>query len=208
MPPSSTDPQASIDVTPLNGAGRLREHEIEMIKPSRRGIIGRRSGIGLAALCHPGIVRWPLSSAPRASAFGTCAVARALSPVRRGFAPGVQAKIVSLAFGAVVVTLVCSVISIVQTRATHQAQVFTDQATLGKTYALVVQEYLTGSRVVLEALARTPAMRAALRPEAIRPELNGIPPATDVERRAAMVATMNGSGRLQTMIVVAPGFDL
>jgi PAS domain S-box-containing protein len=134
--------------------------------------------------------------------------APAMSPERRGFALSVQAKIVSLAFGAVVVTLVCSVIFIVQTRANIQAQVFTDQAALGKTYALVVEEYLNGSRVVLEALAKSPVMRAPLRPAAIRPELKGIPQDMDVERRAQMLATIAGSGRMQTMLVIAPDFDL
>ena len=51
-------------------------------------------------------------------------------------------------------------------------------------------------------------MRAPLHTESIRPELKGIPQDVDVERRAAMAATIAGSGRMQTMIVVAPGFDL
>jgi hypothetical protein len=52
----------------------------------------------------------------------------------------VQGKIVLLALAAVGVTAICSAIFIFQTRANIQAQVFQDQAVLGRTYARVVQE--------------------------------------------------------------------
>ena len=45
-----------------------------------------------------------------------------------------------------------------------QAQVFKDEAALGQSYALVVQEYLDGSRSVVEGLARVPSVRAPLQP--------------------------------------------
>jgi PAS domain S-box-containing protein len=122
--------------------------------------------------------------------------------------PGVKAKILSLAFAAVVVTALCSAVFIVQTRTNIQAQVFVDQAALAHTYALVVQENLNGSRAVLEGLAQTPVMRAPLHPELINPELKGVPQDTDLERRAAMAATIAGSRRMLTMILVAPGYDL
>src|SRR5450755_2789601 len=108
--------------------------------------------------------------------------------------PGVKGKILSLAFAAVVVTALCSAVFIVQTRTNIQALVFVDQAALAHTYALVVQENLNGSRAVLEGLAQTPVMRAPLHPELITPELKGVPQDTDLERRAAMAATIAGSG--------------
>src|SRR6266851_3270073 len=99
------------------------------------------------------------------------------------FSSVVKGKILSLAFAVVVVTALCSVVFIVQTHANVQAQVFTDQAALGRTYAQVVREHLNGSRAVLEGLAGTPVMRAALHAEFIRPDLRGIPQDVDVERR-------------------------
>src|ERR1700682_767612 len=97
------------------------------------------------------------------------------------FAVGVKARILSLAFAAVVVTALCSAVFIVQTRANIQTPRFCDQSALAHTYALVGQENLSGSRAVLEGLARTPVMRAALHAEFIRPELKGIPQDMDVE---------------------------
>jgi diguanylate cyclase (GGDEF)-like protein len=120
----------------------------------------------------------------------------------------VQGKFVLLAVAAVAVTVLCSAMFIGQTRANIQAHVFSDQATLAHAYARVVHEYLNGSRSVLEGLAQLPTMRAPLNVAAIRPELKGIPKDVDVDRRAAIAATIAGSGRMRSMLMVAPGGDL
>jgi len=117
-------------------------------------------------------------------------------------------RVVVLVVTVLVLTALCSAAVIAQTRSTIKAEVFKDEAAVSQSYALVVQEYLDGSRAVLEGVARTPAMRAPLDVEAIRPELRGIPEDMDLERRATMAATIAGSGRMKTMIVVAPSFDL
>jgi diguanylate cyclase (GGDEF)-like protein len=116
---------------------------------------------------------------------------------------GAQRRILVLACIAVAVTALCSAIVIVQTRSGIQAQAFRDQAALGQSYALAVQQYLNGSRSVLEGLAQVPAVRAPLHLDAIRPELKGIPSDMDVERRAAIGGMIAGSGRGGTMIMVA-----
>jgi hypothetical protein len=121
---------------------------------------------------------------------------------------GAQRPMLVLALTAVAVTAACAAIVIVQTRSNIQAQVFKDQAALGQSYALVVQEYLHGSRSILEGLAQVPAVRAPLRLDAIRPELRGIPQDVDTERRAAIAGTISGSGRVRSMIMVAPGGEL
>jgi diguanylate cyclase (GGDEF)-like protein len=124
---------------------------------------------------------------------------------------GAQRRMLVLAFAAfaaVAAVALCSVIVIVQTRSSIQAQAFRDQAAVGQSYALVVQEYLDGSRSVLEGLAQVPAVRAPLNLDAIRPELRGIPQEMDVERRAAIAGTILGSGRVHTMVMVAPGGQL
>jgi Cache domain len=121
---------------------------------------------------------------------------------------GAQRRMLVLAFAAFAAVALCSVIVIVQTRSSIQAQAFRDQAAVGQSYALVVQEYLDGSRSVLEGLAQVPAVRAPLNLDAIRPELRGIPQEMDVERRAAIAGTILGSGRVHTMVMVAPGGQL
>jgi diguanylate cyclase (GGDEF)-like protein len=120
----------------------------------------------------------------------------------------IQGKIIVLAVAAISITAVCSAMFIVQTRANIQAQVFQDQAGLGQTYARVVQEYLNGSRSVIEGLAQVPAVRAPLDTAAIQPELKGIPQTTDPERRAAIAGTIAGSGRMLSMVMVATNGDL
>jgi PAS domain S-box-containing protein len=124
------------------------------------------------------------------------------------FAPSVQGKIVLLALAAVGVTALCSGIFIVQTRANIESQVFEDQAALGQTYARVVQQYLDGSRSVLEGLARVPAVRAPLHPELKRPELRGIPEDADPERRASVAGVIDGSRRVLSVLITAPNADV
>ena len=121
---------------------------------------------------------------------------------------GAHRPILVFGFTAVVAVALGSVVIILQTRSGIQAQAFRDQAAVGQSYALVVQQYLNGSRSVLEGLAQVPAVRAPMQLDAIRPELRGIPRDVDVERRAALAGTIAGSGRVRTMIMVAPGGTL
>jgi PAS domain S-box-containing protein len=121
---------------------------------------------------------------------------------------GVQGKIVLLALAAVGMTALCSGIFIVQTRANIEAQVFQDQASLGQGYARVVQEYLDGSRSVMEGLARVPAVRAALHPELKQAAIHGIPQDVDVERRASIAGVIDGSGRVLSIISAGANGDV
>lgn len=109
-----------------------------------------------------------------------------LSVFRGGFVPSVQGNILLLSLAAVIATAVCSAIFIIQTRANIEAQVFEDQASLGQSYARVVQEYLDGSRSVMVGLASVPAVSAPLRPELSQPDV-------DVERRASIAGVIQGS---------------
>jgi PAS domain S-box-containing protein len=113
-----------------------------------------------------------------------------------------------LAFGAVAVTVLCSVIFLVQTRANIEASIFADQSTLGEAYARVVQENLDGSRAVLEGLARMPAIRAPFHPEFVDPELYGIPTNVDVERRASAAGMIEGSRRVTSVVAAWPNGDI
>lgn len=120
----------------------------------------------------------------------------------------VQGKIIFLAVAAVAMTALCSGIFIAQTRANITAQVFEDQASLGQSYARVVQEYLDGSRSVLQGLTRVPAVRAPLRPELKRPELRGIPQDADAERRASIGGMIDGSHRVLSAVLTAANGDV
>jgi signal transduction histidine kinase len=129
------------------------------------------------------------------------------APVRP-FEPGLQFKILLLALVAVGVTAVCGAVLVLRVRADIQAQVFQHQTALGTAYARVVQEYLDGSRSVLEGLADVPAVQAPLEVDLIDPRLHGIPATADPVRRSTIQGVLTGSGRLQSVIMVAPGARL
>ena len=120
----------------------------------------------------------------------------------------VQARIVLLGLAAVLVTAVCSAIFIAQTETNIRAQVFQDQAALARTYTRLVGEYLAGTMNVVEAAAGLPEVRAPIDVSAVDPGLSGIPATADPERRAALLATIRASGRLQGFIQVAPSGDV
>src|SRR5437660_1220035 len=103
-------------------------------------------------------------------------------------APTVQAKVLLLVGGVALLGAVCAGMFIVQTRANLKAQVFRDQDALADTYALAVEQYLAGTRSVLESLAQQPAMRAPIRPEFIVDSLHGVPANTEVDRRSVIWA--------------------
>jgi HAMP domain-containing protein len=120
----------------------------------------------------------------------------------------VQERIVLLAVAGVLATAVCSTVFIIHTRANIEAQIFQDQASLGRSYGRVVQEYLDGSRSVVEGLARQPAIRAPLHLELKQPALRGIPQDADSERRAAVAGVIDGSHRLLSAIVTSANGDV
>jgi hypothetical protein len=131
-----------------------------------------------------------------------------LSSFRGGLVPSVQGKIFLLSLAAVIATVACSAIFIVQTRANIEAQVFEDQTSLGESYARVVQEYLDGSSSVLVGLAGVPAVRAPLGPELTQADLHGIPQDVDVERRASIAGVIQGSHRLLSVVLASVNGDV
>ena len=82
------------------------------------------------------------------------------------------------------------------------------RVSLGQSYARVVQEYLDGSRSVLEGLAAVPAVRAPFRPELKQADLHGIPQDVDVERRASIVGVIKASHRVLSVLAASVNGDV
>jgi PAS domain S-box-containing protein len=117
-------------------------------------------------------------------------------------APTVQSKVILLVGALALLAAGCATLFIVQTRASLTAQVFRDQDALADMYALAVEQYLVGSRNVLESLAQQPAMRSPIRPELIVTDLHGVPANVEVERRTAIWSALRGARRQNSALVL------
>ncbi|HZR99750.1 MAG TPA: methyl-accepting chemotaxis protein [Chloroflexota bacterium] len=118
------------------------------------------------------------------------------------------AKILGLVFGGVLVTLLCGVIFLVQARQGLQAQILSDQEALARTYATLVDEYLTASSGVVETLAQDPDVQAPIDRGAIVPELHGVPQDQEVGRRGLAQSLIRLMPRFQSVIVLADNGDI
>jgi PAS domain S-box-containing protein len=116
--------------------------------------------------------------------------------------PTVQAKVLALVGAVALLGAACAGLFIVQTRANLTEQVFRDQDALADTYALAVEQYLAGTRSVLESLAQQPAMRAPIRPELIVDSLHGVPASVEVERRSVIWAALRGAQRQTSALML------
>src|SRR5688500_11517056 len=116
-----------------------------------------------------------------------------------------QARIIAIVLGCVLVTALSATIFAVQARANIAADAAASQAAVAQTYVGVVDEYLSGARSATEAVTKLDGMRTPLQLDAIKsvPDLNGVPEDVDAARRLALRATVSSFARVRHIIVAA-----
>ncbi|MBX5491915.1 MAG: HAMP domain-containing protein, partial [Chloroflexi bacterium] len=125
-----------------------------------------------------------------------------------GVRASLRAKILALVCGGALLVLLVSLFFAVQARQFLQDQILRDQAAIAKGYATMVEEYLNGSRSIVESLAQMPEVRTPLTLEAVDPELRGVPQEVDPVRRDIMGAVVRTMPRFNSSVILTLQGDI
>ncbi|MGE3269423.1 MAG: methyl-accepting chemotaxis protein [Chloroflexota bacterium] len=120
----------------------------------------------------------------------------------------IKAKILFLALGGALTTILCALLVGLQVRRDLEAQISQDQAAVAQTYASLVTEFLSGSQSAVESAARIPDVQAALDPGRIVTEIRGVPQESDPARRAVLGASVQAFPRFDYLFQLAQNGDM
>jgi methyl-accepting chemotaxis protein len=115
----------------------------------------------------------------------------------------IKAKILALALGSVLITLLLGVLFVQQTLRSTEVQALRNQEAVAQMYARFVDEYLAGSRMTIESMARLPDVRAPLDMSLFVPELHGTALDADVNRRQALEGVVDVAPRFVSLLDMA-----
>ncbi|HLI26131.1 MAG TPA: methyl-accepting chemotaxis protein [Chloroflexota bacterium] len=125
-----------------------------------------------------------------------------------GLRTSLRAKILALVCSGALLVLLVSLLFAVQARQYLQAQILRDQEATAKAYASMVEEYLNGSRGIVESLAQMPEVRAPLTLDAVDPALRGVPQEVDSARRGILGAVVRTMPRFNSSVVLTLNGDI
>src|SRR5262245_21400668 len=120
----------------------------------------------------------------------------------------IQAQVVAVVLGAALITTLCAGVFVDQMRRNIEAQSTRDQASVAKTYAGLVDEFLSGATAVSERFVSHPAMRGPVLADQIKPELKGLPEDGDPARRKLSTELRTAFPRLSTIIMLTKTGDV